>query len=71
MIENAIGHGRLWIAGYSNEVFGYLPSAKVLREGGYETRGVYGVGFFAPETEIVVVDAVRRLAEQVGRPKLP
>lgn len=71
LIENAIGHGRLWIAGYCNEVFGYLPSAKVLREGGYETRGVYGVGFFAPETETVVVDAVRRLAHQVGRPNVP
>lgn len=71
LIENAIGHGRLWIAGYCNEVFGYLPSAKVLSEGGYETRGVYGVGFFAPEVETVVVEAVRRLANQVGRPNLP
>jgi len=71
LVENAVGHGRLWIAAYSNEVFGYLPSAKVLREGGYEMRGIIGEGFFAPEVESVVVDAVRRLADRVGRPKLP
>jgi neutral/alkaline ceramidase-like enzyme len=27
---------RMWIAGYSNDVFGYVPSLRVLREGGYE-----------------------------------
>jgi hypothetical protein len=27
---------RVWTAGYSNDVFGYVPSARVLREGGYE-----------------------------------
>lgn len=26
----------LWVAGYSNDVFGYVPSLRVLREGGYE-----------------------------------
>jgi hypothetical protein len=25
-----------WVAGYSNDVFGYVPSLRVLREGGYE-----------------------------------
>jgi neutral ceramidase len=27
---------RLWIAGYCNEVFAYIPSERVLAEGGYE-----------------------------------
>src|SRR6185369_3363958 len=27
---------QLWVAGYSNDVFGYVPSLRVLREGGYE-----------------------------------
>ncbi len=71
LVENEIGHVRLWIAGYCNEVFGYLPSAKVIREGGYETRGVGTLGFFAPEAEKVVVETVRKLSEQVGRPPLP
>lgn len=29
----------VWIAGYSNHVFGYLPSLRVLKEGGYEGGG--------------------------------
>lgn len=71
MIENAIGHVRLWISAYSNEVFGYLPLAKVLREGGYETRGVGTLGFFSPEAEAVVIHTIRELAQSVGRPQLP
>ena len=26
----------LWVAGYSNDVMAYIPSLRVLREGGYE-----------------------------------
>jgi hypothetical protein len=29
----------LWMAGYSNDVFGYVPSRRVLKEGGYEGGG--------------------------------
>lgn len=28
--------GSTWVAGYSNDVMAYIPSARVLREGGYE-----------------------------------
>jgi hypothetical protein len=71
-LEKALGPNQLWIAGYCNDVFGYLPSARVLAEGGYETRGLYsgGAGFFAPQAEEVVVQKVRELARKVGR-KLP
>ena len=71
-LEKALGPNQLWIAGYCNDVFGYLPSARVLAEGGYETRGLYSgsAGFFAPEAEGVVVRAVRELARKAGR-KLP
>lgn len=30
------GWNRTWVAGYSNDVFAYIPSLRVLREGGYE-----------------------------------
>lgn len=30
------GPGSVWIAGYSNDVMAYIPSERVLREGGYE-----------------------------------
>jgi neutral ceramidase len=68
-IEQALGPNRLWIAAYCNDVFGYLPSARVLQEGGYETRGLYsgGLGYFAPEAEDVVVRKVRELAVSIGR----
>lgn len=70
LIEEAIGPLNLWPAAYCHDTFGYVPSARVLREGGYETRGLYsgGIGFFAPEAETVLVDKVRELAKQAGRP---
>jgi neutral ceramidase len=33
------GDSPLWIAGYSNDVFAYIPSKRVLHEGGYEGGG--------------------------------
>ena len=41
LIEDAIGPLQLWVAAYCNDVFGYLPSGRVLKQGGYECRGLY------------------------------
>ena len=73
LLERALGPNRLWIAAYSNDVFGYLPSAQVLKEGGYETRGLYagGVGFFSADAQDVLVEKVRHLAEKAGRTERP
>jgi hypothetical protein len=30
------GPGKLWVAGYCNDILAYIPSRRVLREGGYE-----------------------------------
>jgi hypothetical protein len=72
MLEAALGPTRLWIAAYCNDVYGYLPSARVLREGGYETRGLYtgGVGLFAADAQEALVAKVVELAKEAGR-KLP
>jgi hypothetical protein len=72
MLEKALGPNRLWPVAYCNDVFGYLPSARVLAEGGYETRGLYsgGIGLFAPEAQDVLVAKVRELAGKAGR-RLP
>jgi neutral ceramidase len=69
MLEKRLGPNRLWVAAYCNDVFGYLPSARVLEEGGYETRGLYygGVGLFSPKAQDAVVEKVDQLAEQLGR----
>jgi hypothetical protein len=70
MIEKALGPNQLWVAAYCNDVFGYLPSARVLKEGGYETRGLYtgGIGLFDAKAQDVLVEKVRELAKKVGRP---
>ncbi len=70
LLEKSLGPNRLWLAGYCNDVFGYVPSARVLSEGGYETRGLYlgGIGRFDPGVEKVLVAKVTELAERVRRP---
>jgi hypothetical protein len=72
LLEKALGPNKLWVAAYCNDVFGYLPSARVISEGGYETRGLYsgGAGFFDPKAEEVLVRKIRELAKEAGR-KLP
>jgi hypothetical protein len=69
LLEKALGPNRLWLAAYCNDVFGYLPSARVLAEGGYETRGLYagGIGSFDPRAQDVLVQTVRELAGRAGR----
>ena len=62
----------MWVAGYCNDVFGYVPTARILAEGGYESRGIErgdAVGQFTPEAERVIVDTVKSLAERAGRTK--
>jgi neutral ceramidase len=66
------GADNLWVAGYSNDVFAYIPSLRVLREGGYEGGGAmlaYGqpAPFEWAVEEIIaekVDDLVRRLRAQ-------
>lgn len=65
-IENALGPNQLWVAAYCNDVYGYLPSARVLAEGGYEARGIRS-GVFSADAEKALVQKVRELAVQAGR----
>lgn len=59
----------VWVAGYSNDVFGYVPSLRVLQEGGYEAGGamLWGPlpGPFAPDVEQLIVDKVHALVQQL------
>ncbi|MGM0487741.1 MAG: neutral/alkaline non-lysosomal ceramidase N-terminal domain-containing protein [Planctomycetota bacterium] len=58
----------VWVAGYCNDVFGYLPSLRVLEEGGYEGGGAMRYtpfpGPFAPSVEKLIVDKVHELAKK-------
>lgn len=35
-LRNELGRDRTWVTGYANDVMGYIPSERVLVEGGYE-----------------------------------
>ncbi len=50
-----------WVAGYSNDVFGYTPSARVLREGGYEAEKSGYVSQFSPAIEELIIEKVAAL----------
>lgn len=62
---------KLIVAGYSNDVPCYIPSARILREGGYEAVDsmiYYGQpGPFTEEVEARIHDAVRQVMKRVGR----
>ncbi|MEO8498295.1 MAG: neutral/alkaline non-lysosomal ceramidase N-terminal domain-containing protein, partial [Planctomycetota bacterium] len=53
---------KTWVAGYSNDVMAYIPSRRVLTEGGYEGGGAmvyYGLPtVWAPEVENAIVAEV-------------
>jgi Neutral/alkaline non-lysosomal ceramidase, N-terminal len=59
----------VWVAGYSNDVFGYVPSLRVLQEGGYEGGGAMRYttlpGPFAPTVEKLIVEKVHQLTDEV------
>ena len=38
-LKRDLGPGPVWVAGYSNDVMAYIPSERVLKEGGYEGGG--------------------------------
>jgi hypothetical protein len=68
--KSRYGWDRLWVAGYSNDVFGYIPSLRVLKEGGYEGGGamLFGgfPGPFAEDVEERVAAAVERVMTSSG-----
>ena len=60
-----IDHDRLWVVAYSNDVPCYIPSRRVLSEGGYEadlSMVFYGHPTrFAPATEDLIIQTVHAL----------
>jgi hypothetical protein len=60
----------VWVAGYCNDMFAYVPTRAVLAEGGYEGgRSVlwsYLPAPFTGETEERVMNAARRLVAKLA-----
>ena len=53
---------------YANDVMGYIPTAIVLEEGGYEgdiAQRVYGLpAKWGKQTESIIIDGIRKLTYQ-------
>jgi hypothetical protein len=68
-LKGQYGWENTWVAGYSNDVMGYIPSLRVLKEGGYEGGDAnrrLGGPFGAAVEEIIVEkvgDLMKRTAE--------
>ena len=64
-LKKELGPENVWVAGYSNDVFAYIPSARILKEGGYEGGGAmiyYGQpGPFAPGVEKNILGEVQEV----------
>jgi len=52
----------VWVAGYSNGYYGYVPSERVLAEGGYEAPA------YAPGIEEMIVGKAEHLYRQLESP---
>lgn len=70
--KGAYGWDSTWVCGYNNDLLSYVPSLRVLKEGGYEgVTGMYEYGHRAPYTEAVeqtIADAVEDLVNKVKAP---
>ena len=65
------GPAAVWVAGYTNDYFGYLGSRRVINEGGYEggdanTRILNHPGRFTPEAEDAVIAKVHELRKDLA-----
>jgi hypothetical protein len=70
-LKREFGAERLWVAGYANDVFAYVPSVRILTEGGYEADYnliYYGLPTrFAPAVEDTLVRSVHELVRRTGQ----
>jgi hypothetical protein len=59
----------LWVAAYANDVIGYIPSVRILKEGGYEAgEAFYGSTWplpLAEDVESIVVNTAHDVFEKV------
>lgn len=70
-IKREFGAKGIVVMGYSNDVMSYIPSLRVLKEGGYEADDsmlYYGLpGPYNEEVEDSIITTVRQVMKRVGR----
>jgi neutral ceramidase len=71
-IKREFGSKGIIVAGYSNDVMSYIPSLRVLKEGGYEADQsmiYYGLpGPYDEQVEDHIMTTVQQVMKRVGRP---
>ncbi len=72
-LKKELGADATWVAGYANDVMAYIPSLRVLKEGGYEGGGAmvyYGLPtVWGPKVEDVIVAVVHEQVKKVRQGK--
>ncbi len=67
-LKHELGAENTWVIAYANDVFAYIPSLRVLREGGYEADTsmiYYGLhGPWKPQVEKLIVNEIHRLIKK-------
>lgn len=62
---------KTWVMGYANDVMAYIPSLRVLKEGGYEGGGAmlyYGLpSIWGPRVEELIVENVHQVVQSTGK----
>lgn len=74
-LKRELGARGLWVVAYCNDVMAYIPSVRILREGGYEadfSMMYYDLpGPWKPELEETLIRKVHELARKAGRSATP
>lgn len=70
-LKQRLGESSTWVLAYSNDVMSYIPTAKILAEGGYEaerSQAYYGMpGKWSPSIEAVILDHAETAARELRR----
>ncbi|HRQ89756.1 MAG TPA: hypothetical protein PLA50_13230, partial [Bacteroidia bacterium] len=71
-LKRELADRRLWMAGYGNDVFAYVPSVRILHEGGYEAdRSITYFGLptrFSTKIEDLIVGRVIEMVNALDAP---
>jgi hypothetical protein len=67
-LKRKYGWDKTWVSGYNNDVFAYIPTARIVREGGYEgATSMISYGQPAPFTESIEETIAAKVDELIAR----
>ena len=69
-LRRELSKDNLWVAGYCNDMYGYVPTRRIQQEGGYEGGRANLWSWlpapFADDVEDRVTAAIRRLMDMIS-----